>query len=82
MKYFLSSIITLLGIVCFSNAYAQLMQKSEADSLAKAKIQKNGLLNFDIGEAKLTFNAYADFGYVLWVHRGQTHFMTTPPEAQ
>ncbi|TAH22712.1 MAG: hypothetical protein EAZ08_00310 [Cytophagales bacterium] len=70
-------IICVVSIFFYSpNTYAQLMQKNEADSLAKmqAKPKNSNLLNFNLGEAKLSFNAYADFGYVVGPQRTHTFY--------
>lgn len=70
-------IICVLSIfVYLPKTYAQLMPKNEADSLAKiqAKPKNNNLLNFNLGEAKLSFNAYADFGYVVGPQRTHTFY--------
>lgn len=70
-------IICVVFIYFYSpKIYAQLMQKNEADSLAKvqAKTNNSSLLNFNLGEAKLSLNAYADFGYVVGPQRTHTFY--------
>ena len=70
-------IICVLSIfVYLPKTHAQLMQKNEADSLVKiqAKPKNSSLLNFNLGEAKLSFNAYADFGYVVGPQRTNTFY--------
>jgi hypothetical protein len=65
-KNVICSYILILFLYFSSFTFAQTVTiKSDSSANQKMIKKEKGLLNFNLGEAKLSINAYADFGYVV-----------------
>ena len=69
-----SYIILLFLFASFPTLAQTVAQKTDSLGSGKVNNKKKNLLDFDLGEAKLSFNAYADFGYVVGPQRTHTFY--------